>query len=122
MITALVIDDTRLMADILCQLLNLFEIDAQPAYGSRAAMLALRDTIPDIIFVDINMPGVSGIEVISYLRREQHLEDVPVIVVTSDDSKETNDKALQVGALDVIIKPVSLDILDKVLKKAHIIT
>ena len=89
MTNALVIDDNRQPADILCQLLSLLDIEAIPAYGSRAAMLHLREQVPDIVFLDLSMPGVSGFEVLAYLRREPRLIHVPVFIVTSDDQPET---------------------------------
>jgi CheY-like chemotaxis protein len=118
--TALVIDDNRQPADCLCQLLSLLEINARPAYSPRAGILALRQEIPDVVFLDINMPGVDGFEVLSYLRREPKLVKVPVIVVTADDQETTARRARQLGATDIIIKPASLDVLTKALEVAKI--
>lgn len=97
---ALVIDDSRQPADTLCQMLALFEIQAQPAYGARAAILALREKTPDIVFLDIAMPGVDGFEILAYLRREPRLLNIPVVVVTADENPETTQRARQEGALD----------------------
>ena len=121
MINALVIDDNRDTADSLCQLLTLLDVSASAAYGPRAAIYALRDQQPDIIFLDINMPGVSGFEVLSYLRREPKLKEVPVVVVTSDDQKSTAERAREEGAMDIIIKPVYFDALETALRTASLI-
>lgn len=118
---ALVIDDSRQSADTLCQMLSLFEIQAQPAYGARAAIFALREWTPDIVFLDIAMPGVDGFEVLAYLRREPRLANTPVIIVTADDAPETTSRALREGALKVIIKPASLEALEDALRLADII-
>ena len=67
------------------------------------------------------MPGLSGFEVMSYLRRYPHLTDVPVVFVTSDDQPETADRARKTGALLVLIKPVSIDAVESALRKAGII-
>jgi DNA-binding NtrC family response regulator len=121
MVTALIIDDNRHTADSLCQLLSLFDLDARPAYGPRAAMLALREGIPDIVFLDLNMPGVSGFEVLGFLKREPRLLMVPVVVVTAEEERLTVDRAIREGALDVIIKPASVESLEDALKKAKLI-
>jgi len=121
MSTALVIDDNRQPADILCQLLTLLDVNARPAYGSRAAFYALKDEVPDIVFLDINMPGVDGYEVMSYLKREPRLFGIPIVIVTGDDSPETALKARQEGAIDVIVKPASLEALENALRAAKII-
>ena len=118
---ALVIDDIRDAADTVCKMLRLLGLTAQAAYGSRDAMLLLRDHTPDIVFLDINMPGVDGFEVMAYLRRFPHLEHIPVVFATSDDQPETLKKARKTGALLVLIKPVTVDALEAVLRKAGIL-
>jgi CheY-like chemotaxis protein len=118
MTKALVIDDTQISADTLSQMLGLLGVEARAAYGPRAAMMALQSFQPDIIFLDVNMPGVDGFEVLSYLRRYPGLADVPVVFVTSDDQPETAGKLRRTGALLVIYKPASIDSLELALKKA----
>ena len=121
MTTALVIDDSREMADAICQILSVFEIEAYPAYGPRAAMMALQRITPDVVFMDINMPGVDGFEVLAYLRRYPKLLHTPVVIVTSDDQPETATKARETGALSVIVKPVTIDNIEVALKKTGLI-
>jgi len=121
MTIALVIDDNRDTADSLCQLLSLLAVEAFPVYGPRAAMLALKKITPDVVFLDVNMPGVDGFEVLAYLRRFPTLTETPVIIVTSDDQPETENKAQEGGALILIIKPATLDSLEAALKQASLI-
>lgn len=117
---ALIIDDNRAMADSMKQMLSLLSIDAQVAYGSRAGIAALKDLTPNIVFLDINMPGVSGFEVMAYLQREPRLESVPVIIVTSDDQDETATKVAEAGAKGMVIKPVTVEAIESALQKAEI--
>ncbi len=121
MTIAFVIDDNRQTADSMCDLLKLLSIEAYPVYGSRTAMLALTKRTPDIIFVDINMPGVSGFEVLSYVRREPRLQHIPVIMVTSDDQPQTAQRAQETGALLTMIKPVDIDALERILTQAGLL-
>ena len=118
---ALIVDDNRQIADSLAQMLGFFDIEAQAAYGARAGLNALKDFKPMIVFLDLNMPGLTGFEVLSYLRREPHLEDVPVIVVTSDDQPESAERAMDSGATAYVIKPISLDVLESTLKTLDLI-
>lgn len=117
MIAALVIDDNRQTADSLCDMLRLLEVQAMPIYGARTAVLELSKQIPDVVFLDINMPGISGYEVLSYIRRDPRLRDVPVFMVTSDDQPQTAERARKTGALLTIVKPVTVEALENALKK-----
>lgn len=121
MVAALVIDDNRETADAIVQMLSLLDVSAQSAYGPRAAMLLLKDFTPDIVFLDINMPGVDGFEVMSYLRRFPHMRDVPIVFVTSDDQAETAQRVRKTGALLTIVKPATLESLELALRKAGLI-
>jgi PleD family two-component response regulator len=118
---ALVIDDSKLAADALVQILNLWSLDARIALNPAAGMSILEAEIPQVIFLDINMPGVDGFEVLGFLKREPRLAGVPVIIVTSDDQPETELKALKNGASAVIIKPVMIDFLESALKRTGIL-
>jgi CheY-like chemotaxis protein len=71
--------------------------------------------------LDLNMPGVDGLEVLAYLRREPRLAPVPVIVITSDDQPETRDRVMKGGATAILIKPATLDALEGALKLAKIL-
>jgi CheY-like chemotaxis protein len=118
---ALIVDDNRQIADSLAQMLGFFDIEAHAAYGARAGLNALKEFKPMIVFLDLNMPGLTGFEVLSYLRREPHLEEVPVIVVTSDDQPESAERAMDSGATAYVIKPISLDVLESTLKTLELI-
>ena len=67
------------------------------------------------------MPGVDGIEILAYLRREPRLIPVPVFVITSDDQPETRRKVMKLGATAMIIKPATIDVLENALVRAKIL-
>lgn len=118
MTDALIIDDNRTTADALGQMLNVLGFKARVAYGSGAGMTILSSGFtPKFICLDINMPGVDGIEILAYLRREPRLIPVPVFVITSDDQPETRRKVMRLGANVMIIKPATIDALEDALKK-----
>ncbi len=118
---ALIIDDNRATADALSQMMDVLNLPAHTAYGASPAMELLSRFTPGLILLDINMPGVDGLEILAYLRREPRLIPVPVIVVTADEQIETRTRVLKGGANAVIIKPVTLELLETNLKKIGIL-
>ncbi len=118
---ALVIDDNREVADSLCNMLAMFDIFAQPAYGARTAMLMLREQTPSLLLLDILMPGLDGFEVLAFVRREPRLSKVPVIIVSTENQGESIKRALDAGATAYILKPVSVEQLELELRNAEII-
>jgi PleD family two-component response regulator len=114
---ALIIDDNRSTADALHQMLTVLDVQARVAYGASPAMSLLSGFTPGLILLDVNMPGVDGLEILAYLRREPRLLPVPVIVITSDDQPETRARVMKGGANAMIIKPATLDALEENLKR-----
>jgi PleD family two-component response regulator len=117
----LIIDDNRSTADALKQMLDMLDLHARVAYGSSPAMTMLGSYVPRFVCLDINMPGVDGIEILAYLRREPRLSSVPVVIITSDDQPETRQKVMQLGAQAILIKPVTLDTLEEGMQKAKVL-
>lgn len=118
---ALVIDDNRATADSMVRVLKALGIQARAAYGPGPGMAILGLEKPDIVFLDINMPGVSGFEILSYIGREPKLAEVPVFICTSDDQPQTKQQALENGARGFLVKPVTVDALESILKKAKLL-
>jgi CheY-like chemotaxis protein len=118
---ALIIDDNRNTADALKQMMDVLGVRARVSYGSSPAMALLTAFIPGVVLLDINMPGVDGTEILSYLKREPRLAPVPVIVITSDDQPETRARVLAGGAIAMLIKPATIDSLEDALQKAGIL-
>ncbi len=121
MTEALIIDDNRSTADALLQMLGLLKVPARVAYGSSAALALLGSFTPGLILLDITMPGVDGIEVLGFLRREPRLAPVPVLVITLDDQPETRERVFRGGANGMIIKPATLDVLEENLRRLGVI-
>jgi two-component system phosphate regulon response regulator PhoB len=77
-------------------------------------MFALR-TAPDVIVLDLSMPGGSGIEVLKRLKRSARTKSIPVVIVTGSDDEDLREVASAVGAADFFHKPVDLDQLGRTL-------
>jgi len=122
MTEGLIIDDNRQTADALRQMLGVLGFTGRVAYGSSPAMEILgKGFTPAFICLDINMPGVDGVEVLAFLRREPRLKRIPVFVITSDDQPETRSRVMKLGATSMIIKPATIDSLEEALKQARML-
>lgn len=73
---------------------------------STIAMNVLRSEKPNVLLLDLNMPEVSGLEILEQIRADDELKRLPVIVLTSSNSEDIKFKALQCGANDFLPKPV----------------
>ncbi len=74
--------------------------------GYRCLELARQEPQPDLILLDIEMPGISGFEVCKQLKKDTLTQDIPVIFVTANDQEEDEEKGLHIGAVDYITKPI----------------
>jgi CheY-like chemotaxis protein len=114
---ALVVDDTRIAATTIAQALTLLGYQAEVAYSPRVAIESISKRVPDVILLDINMPGIDGVEVCRYLRRDPHTEDVPIVAMSSEAEEETVDRVYEAGANAFLAKPIDIDILERALNR-----
>lgn len=102
--TILIVDDTPENIDILSGLLNEFKKKVA-TNGKRALELAISADAPDLILLDIDMPGMNGFEVCSILKSNQQTKDIPVIFLTAQTEKRTTVEGFKLGASDFMTKP-----------------
>jgi len=114
---ALVVDDARIAATTIAEALTLLGYQAEVAYSPRVAIESISKRVPDVILLDINMPGIDGVEVCRYLRRDPSTEKVPIIVMSSEAEEETVDKVYEAGANAFLAKPIDIDILERALNR-----
>lgn len=114
---AFIIDDNRLIAKSLMQMLELLGYRVQAAYGSLAGIQALEQIVPDIILLDLHMQGVNGVEVCRYIRRDPRLAKVPVLAISSDNQEAMITGVREAGANAFLGKPIAFEALEKVLKQ-----
>lgn len=101
---ALVVDDDRVLADVLAFTLRREGFQVLLAYDGLAALQRWQDDQPDIIVLDINLPGLDGFEVCNRIREQA---DVPIILLTVRDEEDDVVRGLNMGADDYITKPFS---------------
>lgn len=118
---ALVIDDKYVTAGSHIKILSLFGISGEHANTARSAVIMMREKKPDVILLDVHMPGVDGFEFIKYVHHQPGYQAVPIFVVTSDDQPETAVRMRALGAREVLIKPLEIDELEGALRRAKLI-
>jgi CheY-like chemotaxis protein len=69
------------------------------------ATAMIRDTRPDVLLLDLMMPGMSGLELLEQLEAQNLLKDVPAIILTASNDPRTKQKALELGATEFLTKP-----------------
>lgn len=80
------------------------------ATSGMAAFKYLEKKIPDLILLDINMPGMDGFEVMERLQNDETYKQIPVIFLTADDDSETETRCFRAGAHDFVRKPFVADV------------
>ncbi|PCJ29636.1 MAG: diguanylate cyclase response regulator [Moraxellaceae bacterium] len=102
----LVVDDSPPNIQVLANCLkDLYQVKVA-IDGSRCLLLAQTTPPPDIILLDIVMPGLDGYEVCDRLKSDPDTRHIPVIFVTAKDHDEDEEKGLECGAVDYITKPI----------------
>jgi len=94
------------------------EISACSATDGESALAMLKNghKLPDLILLDMKMPGMTGIEVLCEIRADDRLRDLPVVVVTSSSLESDRTEAIAAGASDYLRKPLTLDQFGKALE------
>ncbi|GHV84698.1 two-component system response regulator [Spirochaetia bacterium] len=105
----LVVDDEEIVLEEIRAHLGFYH--AHLAKSGRTALEMARFLKPDLIILDIIMPGMNGFEVLDQLQQHPHLRQIPVILLTDDDTPAMQVKGLKSGAVDFLLKPVDREIL-----------
>lgn len=115
--TVLIVEDNIVHATLIRDLLEAGGLNVECAKNSTEAMGLARDRGPDLVIMDIQLPGISGIEVTKAIKADDDLKDVPVIAVTAFASKKDGVKIRNAGCSEVLAKPFTITgLLDTVAK------
>jgi DNA-binding response OmpR family regulator len=103
----LVIDDNDDIRGLLSLVLQKEGYEVLEAAGGSEALIKINESKPDLILLDVMMPGLSGLEVLATIResREKKISEVPVIMITAKSTTDDIDAAIELGANSYIVKP-----------------
>ncbi len=107
--TVLIVDDDKQIHDLLGRTLKLAGFDLMHAKNGQEALRAIKENQPDIILLDVHMPVMDGIEVLTQIKSDDTTKSIPVIMLTSlEDSPEHVETAKNFGAADFFSKDTPL--------------
>jgi len=110
----LLVDDDANFRNVMTEYLEGFRgYDLRVAVSGEEGLAALADAVPDIVLLDLMMPGIGGMVTLEQMKSE--CPDLPVVMVTANEDLSLARKALSLGACDYVTKPFDLDYLDAVL-------
>jgi len=101
----LVIDDEKLLVRSTCMMLNAYGYDALGALDGEAGLKAAVEFAPDVILLDIMMPGMDGWQVLEKLKQSEATRRIPVFIFTAREYSNGKALAVEKGAEDFIAKP-----------------
>jgi two-component system chemotaxis response regulator CheY len=110
--TILVVDDSAMMRKIVLRTLKMAEIEFEQvleAGDGTEALALLRANPVNLIMCDINMPNMSGLELLVQIKEEKLAAGVPIVMVTTEGSEPQVRQAILAGARGYIRKPFTLD-------------
>ena len=104
--TLLVVDDEPVNIKIFMEMLRSDYAIKVATDGEKALQIAQSDTPPDLILLDVMMPGMDGYEVCRCLKADERTRNIPVIFITAKTGEEDETKGFEVGAVDYVTKPI----------------
>ena len=104
----LVVEDNALNIKLFCDLLTAHGHECEPVTDSREALEAARSFAPDLIITDIQLPYLSGIELMELLRADEQLKAVPIMAVTAYAAQGDDERIRAAGASAYVSKPISV--------------
>jgi DNA-binding response OmpR family regulator len=112
-----IVDDDEEMNRAIGLMLSMLDCEVMAFQSARAAaQTLLTGKRPELLVLDINMPEVSGLDLLEFLRRRKEWKDLPVIMLSSEASDTMVDRAIKMGADSYLIKPITIDELEKTME------
>lgn len=102
----LIVDDISENIDSISEMIQDFDIDVKTANGGKEAIEQIDTFIPNIILLDLMMPGVNGWDVIDHVREKYDKSQMIIIVVSLLSNKDNIDECYELGVNDYITKPI----------------
>jgi CheY-like chemotaxis protein len=117
--TIWIVDDDEDMIRAVQLMVKLLDYETRLFYSARlAAQTLLNGEHPDLFILDINMPEVSGIDFLEFLRHRKNTLNIPVVMLSTEAADVMVDKAMALGADSYVTKPVAIEELENAMKMA----
>ena len=103
-----IIEDNDLNIDVLRGVLRVFDVDLEVARDGPTGLERARVRPPDLLLLDLQLPGIDGETILTTLRSDPALKDLAIVVVTAKAMKGEREKVLDLGANHYITKPIDV--------------
>jgi len=114
-----IVDDDEEMSRAVGLMLKMLDCKVTAFFNVRsAAQNFASGKKPDLIILDLNMPEITGIDMIEFLRRRPDTKNLPIVMLSSEAADSVVDKALELGADSYVMKPVTIEELEKAMATA----
>ena len=105
----LIVDDDITITELMKALVKMEGHEPTTVNDSLQAMEIAKSLNPDLITLDLMMPGLTGFELCKLLHDDPKFEHTPIVIVSAKDDPESKEQAIQAGAIDYLTKPFGLD-------------
>ena len=106
--TILVIEDNKLNMKLVRGMLSLGDYTMLEAMDAETGIQMAREYLPDLILMDIQLPGIDGLKATKIISNDANLKDIPILALTSYAMEGDKEKALAAGCVDYITKPIDV--------------
>ena len=113
----LLVDDEREFVQTLSERLELRDMGSAVAYDGESALTLVAEDDPEVMIIDLKMPGIDGMEILKQVKTTR--PEIEVIVLTGHGSETDRKRCMHLGAFAYLQKPVDIDELSETLKRAH---
>lgn len=116
MARVLIVDDEITTVEMLSKALELFGHEPLPAYDGEHALRSLAESLPDLMLLDLMMPGMDGYETLRRVRELPGARELPVVMVTASPDPDLEQRISEAGGNGCLRKPVDLDLLSRAIE------
>ena len=102
--TILIVEDDKFLRELISRKLSGEGFDALEAVDGEEGIKKIKEEKPDLVLLDLILPGIDGFEVLARLREDPEISSIPVIILSNLGQREEVEKGLKLGAIDYLIK------------------
>ena len=104
----LIVEDNELNLRLFCDLLRAHGFEVEPVRDGREALERAREFEPELVIMDIQMPHITGLELIEQIKADEELRPIPIMAVTAYAAKGDEERIRDAGARGYVSKPISV--------------
>jgi len=116
-IKLLLVDDEKELVKTLSERMIMRDFGTDIALDGEAALKIVDNEVPDVMVLDLKMPGIDGIEVLKRIKK--HYPEIEVIILTGHGSEKDKNAVLELGAYSYLTKPVEIELLVEKIREAY---